>query len=204
MRRRAPGSSAAACTSPTPPRSCACRGGEVLTTDGPFAETKEHLGGFCIIEADGPRRGARLGGEGPAPCIGRPDRGPPVPGRARGLSGWSVPTPRPARRAEIGRIFRAGVRPVRWPPWSASSATSTSPRRRSRRRSPSPCAVAGRRPAAQPRRLDHHHRPQPGHRPPAPRGARTGTASAGAALTPHQPTRHAARRWDPCATTGCG
>ena len=27
-------------------------GGELLTTDGPFAESKEHLGGFCIIEAD--------------------------------------------------------------------------------------------------------------------------------------------------------
>jgi hypothetical protein len=27
-------------------------GGETLTTDGPFAETKEHLGGFYIIEAD--------------------------------------------------------------------------------------------------------------------------------------------------------
>jgi hypothetical protein len=27
-------------------------GGEVLTTDGPFAESKEHLGGFYIIEAD--------------------------------------------------------------------------------------------------------------------------------------------------------
>jgi len=27
-------------------------GGEVLTTDGPFAEAKEHLGGFYIIEAD--------------------------------------------------------------------------------------------------------------------------------------------------------
>jgi|SRR6202035_3171086 len=26
--------------------------GEVLTTDGPFAETKEHLGGFYIIEAE--------------------------------------------------------------------------------------------------------------------------------------------------------
>jgi hypothetical protein len=25
--------------------------GEVLTTDGPFAETKEHIGGFYIIEA---------------------------------------------------------------------------------------------------------------------------------------------------------
>ena len=27
-------------------------GGDVLTTDGPFAESKEHLGGFYIIEAD--------------------------------------------------------------------------------------------------------------------------------------------------------
>lgn len=26
--------------------------GEVLITDGPFAESKEHLGGFYIIEAD--------------------------------------------------------------------------------------------------------------------------------------------------------
>jgi hypothetical protein len=26
--------------------------GEVLTTDGPFAESKEHIGGFYIIEAD--------------------------------------------------------------------------------------------------------------------------------------------------------
>ncbi len=25
-------------------------GGEVLTTDGPFAETKEHLGGFWILQ----------------------------------------------------------------------------------------------------------------------------------------------------------
>ncbi len=28
------------------------RGGEVLTSDGPFIETKEQLGGFYIIEAD--------------------------------------------------------------------------------------------------------------------------------------------------------
>jgi hypothetical protein len=28
------------------------QGGEVLTTDGPFAEAKEHLGGFYIVEAE--------------------------------------------------------------------------------------------------------------------------------------------------------
>jgi hypothetical protein len=27
-------------------------GGEMLTTDGPFAEAREHLGGFYLIEAD--------------------------------------------------------------------------------------------------------------------------------------------------------
>jgi hypothetical protein len=27
------------------------RGGEVLVSDGPFAETKEHLGGFILIDA---------------------------------------------------------------------------------------------------------------------------------------------------------
>ncbi|KAA9380790.1 transcription initiation protein [Microbispora cellulosiformans] len=26
------------------------RGGEVLLSDGPFAETKEQIGGFCLIE----------------------------------------------------------------------------------------------------------------------------------------------------------
>ena len=40
------------CTTPTPPPSCAVSDGEVLTTDGPFAEAKEHLGGFYIIEAE--------------------------------------------------------------------------------------------------------------------------------------------------------
>jgi hypothetical protein len=28
------------------------REGEVLLTDGPFVDAKEHLGGFCLVEAD--------------------------------------------------------------------------------------------------------------------------------------------------------
>ncbi len=32
-------------------RSCGSSDGEVLTTDGPFAETKEQLGGFWVIQA---------------------------------------------------------------------------------------------------------------------------------------------------------
>jgi len=27
------------------------QGGDLLTTDGPFTEGKEHIGGFCIIKA---------------------------------------------------------------------------------------------------------------------------------------------------------
>jgi hypothetical protein len=29
----------------------ALSGGEILITDGPYLETKEHIGGFCIVEA---------------------------------------------------------------------------------------------------------------------------------------------------------
>ena len=39
------------CSRPQPPRRFAVRNGKVSTTDGPFAETKEQLGGFYLIEA---------------------------------------------------------------------------------------------------------------------------------------------------------
>ena len=38
---------------PTPTaKTVRVRNGEASTTDGPFAETKEHLGGYYLIEAD--------------------------------------------------------------------------------------------------------------------------------------------------------
>jgi hypothetical protein len=40
------------------------RDGDVLTTDGPYVEGKEHLGGFWVITA--PDRGAALGWAGQA------------------------------------------------------------------------------------------------------------------------------------------
>ena len=46
------------------------RDGEALTTDGPFAETREQLGGYYLLECKRPRRGDLLGGEDP----GRPER----------------------------------------------------------------------------------------------------------------------------------
>jgi len=38
-------------TAPSSATTVRAHGGELLITDGPFAETKEHLGGFWIIEA---------------------------------------------------------------------------------------------------------------------------------------------------------
>ena len=41
------------------------RGGEVLVADGPFAETKEQIAGFDIIDCAGPGRGDRGGVQAP-------------------------------------------------------------------------------------------------------------------------------------------
>ena len=50
-RPRAPGSSPAGCTRRARPRWCGSRATRCLTTDGPFAEGKEHVGGFWVIKA---------------------------------------------------------------------------------------------------------------------------------------------------------
>ena len=57
--------------------------GDVLMTDGPFAEGKEHLGGFTIIKA--PDLDAALDwGRKLAARPRLPDRGAAVPGPSRG------------------------------------------------------------------------------------------------------------------------
>jgi hypothetical protein len=45
-------------------------GGEVLLTDGPFAEAKEHLGGFWIIDADDLDAALAWAAKGSAACQG--------------------------------------------------------------------------------------------------------------------------------------
>jgi len=45
--------------------------GEVITTDGPFAEAKEHLGGFYIVNADDIEE-ALSWGQKTSACIGSP------------------------------------------------------------------------------------------------------------------------------------
>jgi hypothetical protein len=42
--------------------------GDVLTSDGPFAEAKEHLGGFWIVEAGDLDAALALAAEGAAAC----------------------------------------------------------------------------------------------------------------------------------------
>ena len=48
--------------------------GTATVIDGPFAETKEQLGGFALLECEGPRRGDGVGPQGPDGP--RQDRGP--------------------------------------------------------------------------------------------------------------------------------
>ena len=51
VQRAGRGCSPAGCMPRRPRRSSTPRGGDVTVTDGPFAETKEHLGGFWVIKA---------------------------------------------------------------------------------------------------------------------------------------------------------
>jgi hypothetical protein len=44
------------------------QGGEVLTSDGPFAEAKEHLGGFWVIKAEDLDEALALAGRASAAC----------------------------------------------------------------------------------------------------------------------------------------
>ncbi|MFC3284572.1 YciI family protein [Litchfieldella rifensis] len=46
------------------------RNGKLSATDGPFAETKEQIGGFFLIEAEGFDEAARIAAEWPSARIG--------------------------------------------------------------------------------------------------------------------------------------
>jgi hypothetical protein len=46
------------------------RGGQVITTDGPYAETKEALTGYYLIEADNLEEAVRIAAEIPAAWAG--------------------------------------------------------------------------------------------------------------------------------------
>ncbi|WP_018654306.1 YciI family protein [Actinomadura flavalba] len=46
------------------------RAGEVLLTDGPFAETREQIGGFCLIECADLDEAVEVAGRHPAAAYG--------------------------------------------------------------------------------------------------------------------------------------
>jgi hypothetical protein len=47
------------------------RGADVVVTDGPFAEAKEHVGGFWILQAPDLDAALKLGAEASAACHGK-------------------------------------------------------------------------------------------------------------------------------------
>ena len=162
-------------------------------TDGPFAEGKEHLGGFWIIKApdlDAALEWARKAGARRPRCRSRCGRSRTV----RVLTSVATPTPSEIERvfrAEYGRAVAVLVRVFGDIDVAEEAVQDAFTAARA--------ALAGRRPAAEPGRLDHHHRPQPGDRPAAPRGvprrpARAGRAAARQRAT--SPTEEGAVRDD--------
>jgi len=75
--------------------------GSVLTTDGPFVEAKEHLGGFYIIEADDLDAALSWASKVTA-IVRRADRGSPVREGTRSLSH----VPGELDENVVGQIFR--------------------------------------------------------------------------------------------------
>lgn len=62
---------AQALQSPSKARTVSVRRGKTLVTDGPFAETKEQLGGFILIQARNLREAVKLGAGIPLAKLGR-------------------------------------------------------------------------------------------------------------------------------------
>lgn len=70
------------------------QGGDVLTTDGPFAETKEQLGGFVLIEARDLNEAIRVAAQIPSARIGSVEIRPVKDVRQRGGVEYSSSTAR--------------------------------------------------------------------------------------------------------------
>ena len=68
---RAPGSSPAASCRSSDATSVDATGGEAVVTDGPYAEAKEYLGGFWVIEASDLDAALAVAAKGSAACEGK-------------------------------------------------------------------------------------------------------------------------------------
>src|SRR3954468_23112276 len=127
-------------------------GGELLTTDGPFADTKEVFGGFFLIEATtSTARSRSPGGSRPSAWAAA----------SRSAPSWSSRADRPGLPRRVGaRRRRPGRLPPRLRPGGGAPRGGV-PRRGG--------ALAARRPPRQPGRLAADDRPPPGDRPAPPR-----------------------------------
>ena len=163
------------------------RNGETLVTDGPFAETKEQLGGYYLIEAKDADEALEIAARIPVGTL-RVDRGA-AGGRLGGVSADPVAE---AFREEFGRaVVDPDPRARRLRP------------RRGRR--PGGLrgrggALAARRRPGEPGRVDRHDRAQPRDRPDSPRAdagdeagraraARRARARGGGRRREHDPRR---------------
>ena len=63
------------CSRPRPRPPCASQEGKTLTTDGPFADTKEVVGGFWLLEADNLDAALELAAQDPGGAVGWRGRG---------------------------------------------------------------------------------------------------------------------------------
>lgn len=61
------------------------RDGRTLTTDGPFAEVKEHLAGFYLVDCDGDERAVEIAARVPDAVWGLVEVRPVLD-----LSGWDI------------------------------------------------------------------------------------------------------------------
>ena len=168
-------------------------GGDALVTDGPFAETREQLGGFYLLDVREPRR-RRSSGRRSAP--GRPTaRSSCARSRSsiRADRDGSQPRGRRGRTDVPGRVRPRGGDP------RARARRGRRPRRGGRagrlRRRAGP--LAARRRAVHPGGVDPHHRQAPRDRPAAARGGaarQAGAAGARAGGGGARPARRGRRR----------
>ena len=165
----------------------------MLMTDGPFAEGKEHIGGFCIIKA--PDLDAALEwGRKVARAITLPIEVRPFHGEHADRRVPASPTSEIERvfREEYGRAVAVLVRvfgDIDLAEEAVQDAFTVAVQRW-----PSDRA------AAEPGGMDHHHRPQPGDRPAPPGGVPRGPARPGRAAARRATNRP---RRAPCPTTDC-
>ena len=151
---RRPGSPPASrCSRPRRRTTVRVQDGKTLTTDGPFVEIKEALGGYLLLRGRRPRRGDRAGGEDPGGAHGRRDRGAPDRGVVAILE--------QVFRDQWGRVLAALIGflgDFDLAEEAAQEAFAIAAERWPRDGVP-----------AQPRRLADHDGAQPGHRPHPPR-----------------------------------